>query len=61
MTNTRKLETETIARALVAAMLRLGVGTAVFQPIELAKPYKVRCRNQADGSIAVIVEEPNRG
>ena len=45
--------------ALVAAVIRLGVGTAVFEPAELmlTMKYTVRCRRQADGSVAVILEE----
>ena len=47
-----------LTRALAASLLRLGVGTAVFDPSELALPekYKLRCRRQADGSVAVILE-----
>jgi hypothetical protein len=57
MSNTRKCDTLTVA--LTAALLRLGVGTAVFQPTELATSvkYRLRCRRQADGSVAVILEE----
>lgn len=52
-------EYETLAKALAAALFRLGVGTAVFEPSELAMPqkYKLRCRRQADGSVAVILEQ----
>jgi len=51
-------EYETLTKALAAALFRLGVGTAVFEPSELALPekYKLRCRRQADGSVAVILE-----
>jgi hypothetical protein len=51
-------EYETLTRALTAALLRMGVGTAVFEPSELALPvkYKLRCRRQSDGSVAVILE-----
>jgi hypothetical protein len=54
-------EYETLTKALVAALFRLGVGTAVFEPSELELPenYRVRCRRQADGSVAVILEPPN--
>ena len=47
---------ETLTKALVAALFRLGVGTAVFDPSELAmsQKYSLRCRCQADGSIAVM-------
>lgn len=50
---------ELLGRALRAALFRLAVGTAVFEPNELAatEKYRVRCRQQADGSIAVILEE----
>jgi len=53
-------EFETLTKALAAALLRLGVGTAVFESSELALivKYKLRCRRQADGSVAVILE-PN--
>jgi hypothetical protein len=49
---------DTLSRALTAALLRLGVGTAVFEPRELASPdsYRLRCRHQADGSVAVILD-----
>ena len=52
-------EYETLAKALAAALFRLGVGTAVFERSELALPekYSLRCRRQADGSVAVILEE----
>ena len=58
MSNVEKYET--LTRALAAALFRLGVGTAVFEPSELALPekYKLHCRRQADGSVAVILE-PN--
>lgn len=51
-------EYETLTKALAAALFRLGVGTAVFEPSELTLPekYKLRCRRQADGSVAVILE-----
>jgi hypothetical protein len=51
-------EYETLTKASAAALFRLGVGTAVFEPSELALPekYKLRCRRQADGSVAVILE-----
>jgi hypothetical protein len=57
MSNAQK--SETLSKALVAALLRLGVGTAVFEPSELASPesYRLFCRHQADGSVAVILEE----
>jgi len=47
-----------LSRALTAALLRLGVGTAVSGPREMAVPekYSLRCRRQADGSVAVILE-----
>ena len=49
---------ETLGRALTAALFRLGVGTAVFEPSEMDLPveYNLRCRHQADGSVAVILE-----
>lgn len=47
---------ETLTKALAAALLRLGVGTAVFEPEELIIPYKLRWRRQSDGSLAVILE-----
>jgi len=52
-------ECETLMAALTAALFRLGVGTAVFEPSELApsERYVLRCRRQADGSVAVILEE----
>ena len=49
-------EYETLTKALAAALFRLGVGTAVFEPGELTIAYKLRCRRQADGSLAVILE-----
>jgi hypothetical protein len=60
MSNTEK--SETLSKALVAALLRLGVATAVFEPSELAlpEPYSLRCRHQADGSVAVILEAQTR-
>jgi hypothetical protein len=56
MSNAQKYET--LTKALAAALFRLGVGTAVFEPREMALPekYSLRCRRQADGSIAVILE-----
>ena len=58
MSNAKKYET--LTRVLAAALFRLGVGTAVFEPSELAAPakYGLRCRHQADGSVAVTLEEP---
>lgn len=55
-------EYEALTKALAAALFRLGVGAAVFEPNELALPekYKLRCRRQADGSLAVILEEAAR-
>ena len=52
-------EYETLTKALAAALFRLGVGTAVFEPSELALPekYSLLCRRQADGSVAVILEQ----
>ena len=52
-------KSETLGKALAAALFRLGVGTAVFEPSELALPgeYNLRCRQQADGSVAVSLEE----
>lgn len=49
---------EMLTKALAAALFRLGVGTAVFEPSEMALPekYSLRCRRQADGSLAVILE-----
>jgi hypothetical protein len=49
---------ETLTRALTAALFRLGVVTAVFEPTELEPPekYKLRCRSHADGSVAVILD-----
>jgi len=49
---------ETLTKALGAALVRLGVGTAVFEPDELAatEGYKLRCRHQIDGSVAVILD-----
>jgi len=49
---------ETLTKVLVAALFRLGVGTAVFEPSEITLPekYTLRCRRQADGSVAVILE-----
>jgi hypothetical protein len=58
MSNTQK--TEILSKALAAALFRLGVGTAVFVPFELL-PYTLLCRNQADGSIAVILMEKSPG
>jgi len=51
-------KSETLARALRAALVHLGVGTAVFEPDELAaaEEYKLRCRHQIDGSVAVILD-----
>ena len=53
-------EYETLTVTLTAELFRLGVGTAVFEPTELAssEKYKLRCRRQADGSVAIILEEP---
>ena len=52
-------EYETLTKALAAALFRLGVGTAVFEPSEMALPekYRLRCRRQADGSVAVILDQ----
>ncbi len=52
---------ELLSRGLRAALFRLGVGTAVFEPQELAATdkYNLRCRQQADGSVAVILEQGN--
>jgi hypothetical protein len=49
---------ETLAIVLAAALLRFGVGTAVFESSELdrARTYSLRCRLQANGSIAVSLE-----
>jgi hypothetical protein len=49
----------TLTRALTVALLRLDVGTAVFEPSELAmsQEYSLRCRCQADGSVAVILDQ----
>ena len=57
MSNVEKYAT--LTRALAAALFRLGVGTAVFDPSELAmsQKYSLRCRRQADGSVAVILEQ----
>lgn len=51
-------EIETLTKVLIAALFRLGVGTAVFEPSEMALPikYNLRCRRQSDGSVAVILE-----
>jgi hypothetical protein len=48
-----------LTRALAASLLRLGVGTAVFDPSEVAisQEYSLRCRCQADGSVAVILDQ----
>jgi hypothetical protein len=56
MSNAQKYET--LTKALAAALFRLGVGTAVFEQSEMALPekYSLRCRRQADGSVAVILE-----
>jgi hypothetical protein len=56
MSNAQKYET--LTKALAAALFRLGVGTAVFEPSEMVLPekYSLRCRCQADGSVAVILE-----
>lgn len=56
MSNAQKCET--LIAALTAALLRLGVGTAVFEPNELtpSSKYRLRCRRQLDGSVAVILE-----
>jgi hypothetical protein len=56
MSNAQKYET--LTKALAAALFRLRVGTAVFEPSEMALPekYSLRCRRQADGSVAVILE-----
>ena len=56
MSNAQKYET--VTKALAAALLRLGVGTVVLEPSQLTLPekYKLRCRRQADGSVAVILE-----
>jgi hypothetical protein len=61
MSNTQKYET--VTRVLAAALFRLGVGTAVFEPSEMSLPetYKLRCRRQADGSVAVILEPKEAG
>jgi hypothetical protein len=55
---TKVEEFETLAKALAASLFRLGVGTAVFEPRELAlnERYNLRCRRQADGSVAVTLE-----
>ncbi len=53
MSTTQKMEM--LGKPLAAALFRLGVGTAAFEPVELTVPYKLRCRGQADGSIAVIL------
>jgi len=52
---------ELLTRGLRAALFRLGVGTAVFEPHELnaTEKYQLRCRQQADGSVAVILEQGN--
>jgi len=57
MSNVQKYEM--LTKALAAALFRLGVGTAVFEPSEMALPekYRLRCRHQADGSVAVILEQ----
>jgi hypothetical protein len=57
MSNVQKYPT--LIKALAAALFRLGVGTTVFEPSELALPekYSLRCRRQADGSVAVILEQ----
>jgi hypothetical protein len=57
MSNVEKYET--LTRSLTAALFRLGVGTAVFDPSELALSQKcnLRCRCQLDGSVAVILEQ----
>jgi hypothetical protein len=56
MSNAQKYEM--LTKALAAALFRLGFGTAVFEPHELAvrEKYSLRCRRQADGSLAVILE-----
>jgi hypothetical protein len=59
-TNMSKAEKyETLTRSLTAALFRLGVGTAVFDPSELAMSQKcsLRCRRQLDGSVAVILDQ----
>ena len=57
MSNVEKYET--LTRSLTAALFRLGVGTAVFDPSELtmSQKHSLRCRRQADGSVAVILEQ----
>jgi hypothetical protein len=57
MSNVQKCEM--LTKALAAALFRPGVGTAVFEPSELALPekYSLRCRRQADGSVGVILEQ----
>jgi len=56
MSDRKKIES--LSQALTAALLRLGVGTAVFDSSELVVPFKLRCRRQADGSLAVSLETP---
>ncbi len=58
MSTTQKMEM--LGKALAAALFRLGVGTAVFEPVELTISDKLRCRSQADGSIAVILLDESR-
>jgi hypothetical protein len=41
MSNVEKYET--LTKALAAALFRLGVGTAVFEPRELALPRNTNC------------------
>jgi hypothetical protein len=47
-----------VTAALTAALFRLDVGTAVFEPKSLtpSEKHRLRCCHQLDGSVAVILE-----
>jgi hypothetical protein len=47
---------ETLTKALAAAPFRLGVSTAVVNALARPRNTNLRCRRQADGSVAVILE-----